>query len=115
MYVILLLPEAVLLLVNRIHVLDVGGILLFGVSFLLTTHCSLYLKPLNMDLHIQRILWLFLGSFVLVLCKLYLLEIALLGIISYYIFSRGFYQYEGGQRLIFLLSKKTLNHQGFFD
>jgi len=92
-YFLLMLPESILLIVNHINLLTVLGIHLFATGLLVLCHCRLYAE-LNNDKHIQFTLWLFLISFMLVLFKVYWVELFFVWGLAYYSFKRNFYQFE---------------------
>jgi len=92
-YFLLTLPESILLFVNHINLFTVLGIHLFATGLLVLSHCRLYAE-LNNDKHIQFTLWLFLISFMLVLFKVYLIELFLIWALAHYYFKRNFYQFE---------------------
>ncbi len=92
-YLLLLLPEMAMLSVNHIHLLDLIGIYLFGTAFLIVSHCRLYTE-LNNDKHLQWTLGLFLVSFMLVLFKIYLIEMAIVWVLAFHYFKKHFYQFE---------------------
>ena len=92
-YLLLLLPEAVMLYSNHIRLFDVLGIYFFGAGFLLLLHCRLFVT-LNNDKHLQWTLGLFLVSFMLVLFKMYFAETLLLWIFALFILNRQYYQFE---------------------
>jgi len=96
-YSLLLVPETILLWANRIPFVDAMEATLLGTGFIVISHCSLYLNELDMDRHIQKTLWLFLGSFMIVLCKFYRVEAVLLWVGSFLIFNRFYYTYEGSK------------------
>ncbi len=88
-YFLILLPESCLLIANHINLFTVFGIHLFATGLLVLSHCRLYIE-LNNDKHIQFILWLFLISFMLVLFKVYLVELFLIWILAYHSFKETF-------------------------
>jgi hypothetical protein len=92
-YLLLLLPEMVMLLVNHSRLQDLISIYLFGIGFLLVSHCRLYFE-LDNDKHLQWILGLFLISFMLVLFKIYWVELIIMWALAYYYFKKHFYQFE---------------------
>jgi hypothetical protein len=92
-YFLLLLPEGGLLVANHVNLFTILGIHLFATGLLILSHCRLYAE-LNNDKHIQFTLWLFLISFMLVLFKIYLVELVLAWALAYYYFNRNFYQFE---------------------
>src|SRR5262249_17028601 len=59
-YAMLLLPEGVVLLAQKIDRWDALVAMLLGVGFLTFAHHSLYRGALSSDRHLQRVLWLFL-------------------------------------------------------
>ncbi len=92
-YFLLLLPESSLLVVNHVNLFTILGIHLFATGLLVLSHCRLYTE-LNNDKHIQFTLWLFLISFMLVLFKVYLVELLLIWILAYRYFKSNFYRFE---------------------
>ncbi len=92
-YLLLLLPEMTMLTVNHIHFKDLIGIYLFGAGFLIVSHCRLYIE-LNNDKHLQWTLGFFLVSFMLVLFKIYWVELIIMWALAFYYFNRNFYQFE---------------------
>jgi len=98
-YALLLLPESVLLIVNHIHLIDAILILIGGTSFVLFSHCSLYGKELNMDRHLQMILWLFLIGFGLTLFKLAFAASLLILLLSWIRYRKQYYLHEASANI----------------
>jgi hypothetical protein len=94
MYGVLLLPELVLLTVNKIVLLDLLFIFMFAIGYLVYQHTRLYQHSLDMDKHTTHTFGLFLISFMLVLFKLYWLEAAALLAIGYYKYQKDYYNFE---------------------
>jgi len=93
-YALLLLPEFIVLLVNPINYFDATLVFFAGLSFLLFSHCSLYNKRINMDSHLQKILWMFLLGFGLTLFNLALPTAFLFFIFSFVRYRKNYYLYE---------------------
>jgi hypothetical protein len=92
-YLLLLLPENILLMINHFDLFRAVGTYLFSAGVLTLSHCLLY-RELNNDKHIQFTLALFLGSFMLVLFQIYVIEVVLLWALAYALFRKHFYQFE---------------------
>jgi hypothetical protein len=92
-YALILLPEMVMLAINHIRPQDLIGIYLFGIGFLLLSHSLLYIM-LDNDRHLQWTLGLFLISFMLVLFKIYWVELIIIWGMAYHYFKKHFYQFE---------------------
>jgi hypothetical protein len=93
-YAILVLPELILLTVNKITPVDLVFIFIFAVGYLVYQHTRLYQHALNMDKHTTHTFGLFLISFMLVLFKLYWVEAAALLVVGFYQFKKGYYESE---------------------
>jgi hypothetical protein len=93
-YGIILLPELMLLAVNKIAPIDLVFIFIFAVGYLVYQHARLYQHSLNMDKHTTHTFGLFLISFMLVLFKLYTLEAVALVLIGFYLFRKNYYHFE---------------------
>jgi hypothetical protein len=98
-YSILLLPEFVVLLVQRIYPWDALIAVFLGVSFALFAHGSLYKGELNSDRHLQRILWLLLITFFLALSKLAFPTAVLLSGLGWWRFRKNFEDYEASANI----------------
>jgi hypothetical protein len=94
-YLILLLPEAILLLVNHIPFAKVLTLLVFGAVWLHYLHCKLYVGQLDMDKHIRRTFLLFLITFLLVMSKVFWVGLLIAAGWSWWILKRNYYEYEG--------------------
>ncbi len=93
-YSLLLLPELLLLVVNKLIWYDVLLIGIFATSYLLHQHTRLYRHPFNIDKHTTYTFGLFLVSFMLVLFKLFWLEAAVLSWLTFYHYQRDYYNFE---------------------
>jgi hypothetical protein len=93
-YGVLLIPELVLLAVNKIVWFDLLPTMLFAVSYLVYQHTRLYRGSFTIDSHTTFTFGLFLISFMLVLFKLYWLEAVALGILAFYRYKRDYYNFE---------------------
>jgi hypothetical protein len=93
-YGLLLLPELMLLIVNKLVWYDVMLVGLFAISYLLHQHTRLYRHPFNIDKHTTYTFGLFLVSFMLVLFKLFWLEAVALAALSFYQYHRDYYKFE---------------------
>ncbi len=93
-YGIIVFPEMVLLVVNKIVPLDLVFIFAFAVGYLVYQHTRLYQQSLNIDKHTTHTFGLFLISFMLVLFKLYWLETVYLLAIGYYQYRKSYYSFE---------------------
>jgi len=98
-YAILLLPEFVVLLIQRFYPWDALTAILLSLGFALFAHGSLYQEQLNNDRHIQRILWLFLITFFLALSKLALPSAILFMAIGWWRFRKNFEAYEASTNI----------------
>ena len=97
-FALLLLPELFLLITHNIQFMDILGNLLFSISFQLLLFALVHHLKMDMDKYIQYLLIIFLGSFGLILFKLYIpVTIASL-FCSYFLYQKYFYTYEA-QRL----------------
>lgn len=92
-YFLLLLPECIMLLANNYALQDVIGTYTLGVGILIFLHCSLYTE-LNNEKHLEWVLGLFLISFMLVLFKMYLVELILVWSLAYYRYSKNYFHFE---------------------
>lgn len=92
-YGLIMIPEFVLLMVNHENLITTVGIYLFSVGLLLLSHCRLFIE-LNNDKHVQFTLGLFLISFMLVLFKVYALEMVVVWSLAFYYFKKYFYRFE---------------------
>jgi hypothetical protein len=93
-YGLLLLPELILLTINKLFWYDVLLIAVFAISYLVHQHTRLYQNKLNIDKHTTYTFGLFLISFMFVLFKLYWLEAFALGIFGFYQYKRDYYNFE---------------------
>jgi hypothetical protein len=93
-YGVLLMPELVLLAINKIIWFDLLLITLFAVFYLVYQHTRLFRGSLTIDAHTTFTFGLFLISFMLVLFKLYWLEAFALGILGFYQYKRDYYNFE---------------------
>lgn len=92
-YGLIMIPEFVLLIVNHGNLITTVGIYLFSVGLLLLSHCRLFTE-LNNDKHVQFALGLFLVSFMLVLFKVYVLELIVVWSLAFFYFKKYFYRFE---------------------
>jgi hypothetical protein len=93
-YGVLLMPEIVLLAVNKIVWLDILFIAFFGIFYLVYQHTRLYRGKFTIDAHTTFTFGLFLISFMLVLFKLYWLEAIGLSALGFYQYKRDYYNFE---------------------
>ncbi len=93
-YLVLLVPELLLMIVNHVHMTDLIGVIMFGVGFLLFLHSLLYHLNMDMDKYIQYVLIVFLLSFAMLLFKLYFILILVYLIISFQWYKRYLYSFE---------------------
>lgn len=93
-YGLLLLPELVLLVINKLVWYDVVLIGIFAISYLLHQHTRLYRQPFNIDQHTTYTFGLFLVSFMLVLFKIFWLEALALSVLGFYVYQRDYYNFE---------------------
>ncbi|MCX8489886.1 MAG: hypothetical protein ORN54_02340 [Cyclobacteriaceae bacterium] len=93
-YGVLLMPEIVLLAVNKIVWFDILFIAFFAVFYLVYQHTRLYHGKFTIDAHTTFTFGLFLISFMLVLFKLYWLEAMALAALGFYQYNRGYYNFE---------------------
>jgi hypothetical protein len=92
-YGLLMIPELVLLLANHGNVITTLGIYLFSIGLLTLSHCRLF-GELDNDKHVQFTLGLFLVSFMLVLFKVYAVELVAVWSISFHYFRKNYYRFE---------------------
>jgi hypothetical protein len=93
-YATIILPELILLTVNKIAPVDLVFIFIFAVGYLVYQHTRLYQHALDMDKHTSHTFGLFLISFMLILFKLYWLEAAALLVVGFHQFKKGYYESE---------------------
>jgi hypothetical protein len=93
-YGLLLMPEIVLLAVNKIVWFDLLLITFFAVFYLVYQHTRLYRGKFTIDAHTTFTFGLFLISFMLVLFKLYWLEAIALSTLGFYQYKRDYYNFE---------------------
>jgi uncharacterized membrane protein YidH (DUF202 family) len=93
-YLVLIAPELFLLIMNKVHLLDLIGTIVFGVGLLLFLQSLLYRLSMDMDKYIQYVLIVFLLSFALLLFKLYLILVLIYLIVSFQWYKKYFYTYE---------------------
>lgn len=93
-YLILFLPEAILLIVNNVPVGHVLAIVVFATMSLLYLHSKLYVGILNMDKHIRRTFIVFLLSFLLVMSKVFWLGLLMGAGMAWWIVKKKYYKYE---------------------
>ncbi|MEQ8424443.1 MAG: hypothetical protein RIA63_07015, partial [Cyclobacteriaceae bacterium] len=93
-YAVLLIPELILISINHIRVLDCILIWIFGTSYLLFCHMSLYPIWMKMDRFIIRSLLFFLIGFMLVLFKVYIFVMIALLVVSFVIYKRWYFKFE---------------------
>lgn len=94
LYGLILLPEILLLAVNRVSVPALMSCLIIGISYLVYTHVKLYNGSLNMERHINRNLLLFLLAFLVVLSKVFWLGAAVALALAWHSFRKNYYRYE---------------------
>jgi hypothetical protein len=82
-----------MLAINHIRFIDLVGIYLFAVGFLLLCHGQLF-KKLDNEKYLQWMLGFFLISFMLVLFKIYWVELIALWLLGYRYFSKYYYPFE---------------------
>jgi hypothetical protein len=92
-YAILLVPEIIMLAINHVHWMDLIGIYFFAVGFLLLSHSQLF-KKLDNEKYLQWMLGFFLISFMLVLFKIYWVELLALWLLGYHYSAKYYYQFE---------------------
>ncbi|MBS1509091.1 MAG: hypothetical protein JSS79_20805 [Bacteroidetes bacterium] len=92
-YALIMIPELALLIVNHTPLHIAAGIYLFSIGLLLLSHSRLFIE-LDNDKHVQYMLGLFLISFMLVLFKVYLLELVAVWALAFYYFRTYFYRFE---------------------
>lgn len=91
---LLLLPELIVLLVQHIHLADAITALLLAVGFSLYIYSTSFKGMLDNDKLMQRILWLFLITFMLALSKLALPAAIVWIAIGWWRFRKNFDAYE---------------------
>jgi hypothetical protein len=95
---LLLLPELFLLITHNVQFIDIIVNVLFSISFQLLLFSLVHHLKMDMDKYIQYLLLIFLGSFGLILFKLYILDTIACFFCSYFLYKKYFYTYES-QRL----------------
>jgi hypothetical protein len=93
-YGVLLMPELVLLAINKIVWFDLLLTMLFAVFYLVYQHTRLYQGSFTIEAHTTFTFGLFLISFMLVLFKLYWLEALALAALGFYQYKRDYYNFE---------------------
>ena len=93
-YALLITPELFLMVTNKVHLLDIIGLIFFGVGFLLFLHSMLYRLSMNMDRYIQYLLITFLLSFALILFTLSWLLIFIYVAVSILWYKKYYYTFE---------------------
>lgn len=93
-YAILLVPELILIGINHVKIFDSFLVWIFGISYLLFNHMSLYPIRMSMDRFIIRLLLFFLISFILVLYKVFLIFTLAMLVFSFLIYRKWYYRFE---------------------
>jgi hypothetical protein len=96
---LLLLPEFIVLLVQHIHLVDALTALLLAVGFSLYIYSTSFKGILDNDKLIQRILWMFLITFMLALSKLALPTAIVWMAIGWWRFRKNFDDYESSANI----------------
>lgn len=100
-FTLILIPEMLLLassIGNKITLLNWVELYAFGIGFLAFIYIRLFKFIENTDLYMQFMLWVFLGTFFLIVCNLVPFLIFLSGIGSFFIFRKRYYCYESQVR-----------------
>ncbi len=93
-YTLLIIPEIFLMIVNKVHVVDLFAVIIFGMAYLLFIHSSLYHLNMNMDRYIQFISITFLISFTLILFTLSWFLVFIYATVSISWYKKYFYSFE---------------------
>lgn len=98
-YTLLLLPEFVVLLVQKFYPWDALVAILLSIGFVMFMHCSLYKNELSNDRHLRRVMMWFLITFFLALSKLALPTAILFVIVGWWRYQNNFGNYEASDSL----------------
>ncbi len=96
-FALILAPEMLLLassMGNKITLVDWIELYVFGIGFLAFIYARLFKFVENTDVYMQFMLWVFLGTFFLILCDLVPFLALGFGIGSFFIISKRHYLYE---------------------
>jgi hypothetical protein len=100
-FTLILTPEMMLLagsIGNKITLLNWVELYAFGIGFLAFIYIRLFKFVGNTDLYMQFILWVFLGTFFLIVCNLVPFLALLSSLGSFFIFRKRYYRYESQVR-----------------
>lgn len=93
-YALLLIPEFIVLLAQKVYPWDALIAILLSIGFALFLHNTLYKNELDNERHLKRMILSFLITFGLVLSKLALPVAILLPAIGWWLFQKNFINYE---------------------
>lgn len=93
-FLLLLIPESIVMFAQGLQIVDVSIGLVIGTAFLLFIYCTSYRHPLNNEQHLQRMLWLFLISFLMILSKFSIPFSILLLAVAWWQFKKHFDAYQ---------------------
>jgi len=100
-FALVLIPEMLLLagsIGNKITFLNWVMLYAFGIGFLAFIYIRLFKFVENTDLYMQFMLWVFLGTFFLIVCDLVSFLIFFSSIGSFFLFRKRYYLYESQVR-----------------
>jgi hypothetical protein len=101
-FTLILIPEMMLFAINiggKITLLNWVELFAFGIGFLAFIYIRLFKFIENTDQYMQFMLWVFLGTFFLIVCNLVSFLALIFGIGSFFIFQKRYYLYESQARL----------------
>jgi hypothetical protein len=101
-FTLILTPEMMLLagsIGNKITLLNWVELYAFGVGFLAFIYVRLFKFMENTEVYMQFMLWVFLGTFFLIVCKLVPFLVLVLSIGSFFAFHKRYYLYESQARV----------------
>jgi hypothetical protein len=101
-FTLILIPEMLLLggsIGNKITLLNWVELYAFGIGFLAFIYTRLFKYVESTDHYMQFMLWVFLGTFFLIVCKLVPFLVLVLNIGSFFFFHKRYYLYESQSRV----------------
>lgn len=101
-FTLILIPEMLLLagsIGNKITLLNWVELYAFGIGFLAFIYIRLFKFVENTDHYMQFMLWVFLGTFLLIVCNLVPFLVLISSIGSFYVFHKRYYLYESQARV----------------
>jgi hypothetical protein len=96
-FTLILAPEMMLLagsIGNKVTLLNWVELYAFGIGFLAFIYIRLFKFVGNTDLYMQFMLWVFLGTFFLIVCNIVLILALVSSLGSFFIFRKRYYRYE---------------------